>query len=306
MPKLSSLQILERIEERLRDLEAGKELEAREINVLLTTQQRQQLKADWQAQQKLRTLKRPTPFTAYEAKHKNAVAWIYKCYKLASKTRAERLKLLTAQTKCVEALTQAHATAYKLVKAKPIYAVWFDRELDSTLCVDELSDTELATNNWLLLLTYVQLPIVVTSRNADKLMTVEERFAWKTIREVRIDCYKQALKLASDNILEDLDKEQFRQQVRADKIFLDTYFGAKQGQDAFSQGNIALMRNGIRKINARGHYVDIKTRNKESWQLEAELKKRFEMEMSEEEREQLELVREYEMEIDKRLKKRKT
>ena len=28
-------------------------------------------------------------------------------------------------------------------------------------------------------------------------MTVEERFAWKTIREVRIDCYKQALKLAT-------------------------------------------------------------------------------------------------------------
>ena len=81
MPKLSSLQILERIEERLRDLEAGKELEAREINVLLTTQQRQQLKADWQAQQKLRKLKRPTAFTAYEAKHKNTVAWIYKCHK---------------------------------------------------------------------------------------------------------------------------------------------------------------------------------------------------------------------------------
>jgi len=104
MPKLSSLQLLDRIEERLRDLEAGKELEAREINVLLTTQQRQQLKADWQAQQKLRKLKRPTAFTAYEAKHKNAVAWIYKCHKLASKTRAERVKLLTAQTKCVEAL----------------------------------------------------------------------------------------------------------------------------------------------------------------------------------------------------------
>ena len=306
MPKLSSLQILERIEERLRDLEAGKELEAREINVLLTTQQRQQLKADWQAQQKLRKLKRPTAFTAYEAKHKNAVAWIYKCHKLASKTRAERVKLLTAQTKCVEALIQAHTTANKLVKSKPNNAVWFDRDLDSTLCVDELSETELATNNWLLLLAYVQLPIVVTSRNADKLMTVEERFAWKTIREVRIDCYKQALKLASDNILEDLEKEQYKQQVRADRIFLDAYFGAKQGHDAFSQGNIALMRNGIRKINVRGHYVDIKTRDKESWQLEAELKKRFEMEMSEEEREQLELVREYEMEMDKRLKKRKT
>jgi len=306
LPKLTSLQVLERIEERLRDLEAGKELEAREINVLLTTQQRQQLKAEWQVQQKLRKLKRPTVFTAYEAKHKNTVAWIYKCHKLASNTRAERVKLLTAQTKCVEALTQAHATANKLVKSKPDNAIWFDRDLDSTLYVDELSETELATNNWLLLLTYVQLPIVVTSRNTDKLLTVEERFGWKTIREVRIDSYREALSTAKDNILEILEKEQYKQQVRADKIFLDAYFGAKQGQDAFSQGNIALMRNGIRKINARGHYVDINTRDKDSWQLEAELKKRFEMEMSEEEREQLELVREYEMEMDKRLKKRKT
>jgi hypothetical protein len=306
MPKLSSLQILERIEERLRDLEAGKELEAREINVLLTTEQQQQLKAKWQAQQNLRKIKRPTAFTAYEAKHKNVVAWVYKCHKLASKTQAERVKLFTAQTKCVEALTQAHATANKLVKSKPNNAVWFDRDLDSTLFVDKLSETKLATNNWLLLLTYVQLPIVVTSRNADKLMTVEERFAWKTIREVRIDSYKQALSTAKDNILEELEKEQYKQQVRADRIFLDAYFGAKDGQDKFSQGNIALMRNGIRKINARGHYVDINTRDKDSWQLEAELKKRFEMEMSEEEREQLELVREYEMEMDKRLKKRKT
>ena len=306
MPKLTSLQLLERIEERLRDLEAGKELEAREINVLLTTQQRQQLKAEWQAQQKLRKLKRPTAFTAYEAKHKNTVAWIYKCHKLASKTRAERVKLLTAQTKCVEALTQAHATANKLVKSKPNNVIWFDRDLDITLCVDELSETELATNNWLLLLTYVQLPIVVTSRNTDKLLTVEERFGWKTIREVRIDSYKQALSTAKDNILEELEKEQYKQQVRADRIFLDAYFGAKDGQDKFSQGNIALMRSGIRKLNARGHYVDINTRDKDSWQLEAELKKRFEMEMSEEEREQLELVREYEMEMDKRLKKRKT
>ena len=132
MPKLTSIQILERIEERLRDLEAGKEIEAREINVLLTTQQRQQLKAEWQAQQKLRKLKRPTAFTAYEAKHKNAVTWLYKCHKLASKTRAERVVLLTAQTKCLLAITEAHTTATKLVKAKPNSAVWFDRDRKST------------------------------------------------------------------------------------------------------------------------------------------------------------------------------
>ena len=305
MPKLSSLQKYEKYEERLRDLEACKEIEAREINVLLTTQQQQQLKDEWKAQQELRKLKRPTAFTAYEAKHKNVVAWIYKCHKLASTTKAELVLLFTAQTKCFEALTQAHATANKLVKSKPNNAVWFDRELEITLCVDELSETELATNNWLLLLTYVQLPIVVTSRNADKLLTVEERFGWKTIREVRIDYYRKIVRIARENILEEFEKEQFRLQVRADKIFLDAYFAAKQGQDAHSQGNIALMRNGFRKIDARGRYIDVKTRNKESWQLEAELKERFEMEMSEEEREQLELVREHQAAMEKKWKERK-
>jgi hypothetical protein len=303
VPKLSSLQILERIEERLRDLEAGKELEAREINVLLTTQQRQQLKADWQAQQKLRTLKRPTAFTAYEAKHKNAVAWIYKCHKLSSKTRAERQKLLTAQTRCVEALTQAHATANKLVKSKPNNAVWFDRDLDSTLCVDELSETELATNNWLLLLTYVQLPIVVTSRNADKLLTVEERFGWKTIREVRIDCYKQALKLASDNILEELDKEQYRLDVRSADIFMNAYSKAKDGQNRWAQGNIALVRNGFRRLDGLGYQRET-ARDREIREMESTILTKAESEMTEDEREQLKLVREYESSIEKRRKER--
>ena len=305
MPKLTSIQILERIEERLRDLEAGKEIEAREINVLLTIPQRQQFKAEWQAQQKLRKLKRPTAFATYEAKHKNVVTWIYKCHKLTSKTRAERALLLTAQTKCLLAITEAHTTANKLVKAKPNSAVWFDRDLDSTLHTDTLSDAELVTNNWLLIFAYVQLPIVVTSRNTDKLLTVEERFGWKTIREVRIECYKQALSTAKNNILEELEKEQFKKQVRADRIFLDAYFGATDRQDPFSQGNIALMRNGIRKLNARGHYADTNTRDKESWQLEAELKERFEMEMSEEEKEQLAIVREHEAALAKQRKQRK-
>lgn len=303
MPKLSSLQLLERIEERLRDLEAGKELEARKINVLLTTQQRQQLKAEWQAQQKLRKLKRPTAFTAYEAKHKNVVAWIYKCYRLASKTRAERAKLLTAQTKCVEALTQAHATANKLVISKPKNAVWFDRDLDSTLCVDKLSETELTTNNWLLLLIYVQLPIVVTSRNVDKLMTVEERFGWKSIREVRIDCYKQALKTASDNILEDLEIEKFRLDVRSADIFMNAYSKAKDGQSRWAQGNIALVRNGFRRLDGLGYQRET-ARDREIREMETTILTKVESEMTEDEREQLKLVRAYEASIEKRRNER--
>ena len=51
MPKLLSLQIFDKIKERLCDLEAGKKIEAREINVLLTAQQKQQLKPNNTANQ---------------------------------------------------------------------------------------------------------------------------------------------------------------------------------------------------------------------------------------------------------------
>jgi hypothetical protein len=47
VPKLSSLQLLERIEELLRDLEAGKELEASEVNVLLTPRKLHKAKWDY-------------------------------------------------------------------------------------------------------------------------------------------------------------------------------------------------------------------------------------------------------------------
>ena len=303
MPKLSSLQLLERIEERLRDLVAGKGLEAREINALLTTQQRQQLKAEWQAQQKLRKLKRPTAFTAYEAKHKNTVAWIYKCHKLASKTKAERALLLTAQTKCLLAITEVHATANKLVKAKPNSAVWFDRDLDATLYTDKLSDTELTTNNWLLIFAYVQLPIVVTSRNTNKLLTVEERFGWKTIREVRIDSYKQALSTAKDNILEELDREQYRLDVRSADIFMNAYSKAKDGQNRWAQGNIALVRNGFRRLDGLGYQRETE-RDREIREMETAILAKAESAMTEDGREQLKLVREYEASIDKRRKER--
>jgi hypothetical protein len=47
MPKLTSLQIFDKIEERLRDLEAGKELEASEVNVLLTPRKLHKAKWDY-------------------------------------------------------------------------------------------------------------------------------------------------------------------------------------------------------------------------------------------------------------------
>jgi len=58
MPKLNGIQILERLMERLAQLEAGVEIAAKEIRSLLTPEQQQELESAWEEQQRLRIGKR--------------------------------------------------------------------------------------------------------------------------------------------------------------------------------------------------------------------------------------------------------
>jgi hypothetical protein len=58
MPKLNGIQILERLMERLAQLEAGEEIAAKEIRSLLTPEQQQELEDAWKEQQELRKGKR--------------------------------------------------------------------------------------------------------------------------------------------------------------------------------------------------------------------------------------------------------
>lgn len=59
MPKLDSIQLLEHLDKRLAELEAGKEIPAKDIRALLTPAQLQQLNAAWAHQEQLRKLHRP-------------------------------------------------------------------------------------------------------------------------------------------------------------------------------------------------------------------------------------------------------
>ena len=70
MPKLNGLQIYERLEERLKQLEAGEEIAAKEIRSLLTPEQQQELEDAWKEQQELRKVKR-----ARTAKEEKEFGW---------------------------------------------------------------------------------------------------------------------------------------------------------------------------------------------------------------------------------------
>jgi len=117
----------------------------------------------------------------------------------------------------------------------------------------------------------------------------KKKIGWKDKREVRIEIYKQALAELEEDIFDIHLKQLEREQSKATKSYLKGYFGATDGQDKDSAGKIAVKRAGF--TPNYGHRTN---RDNEVREMEEALIKRFEAEMTEEEREQRELLKETE------------
>ena len=133
--------------------------------------------------------------------------------------------------------------------------------------------------------------------------SIEEtnKIGWKTIREVRLEIYKQALQEAQDGVGDGIEKLLHQSEVKASRVFLDAYFNAKEGTNKWSAGNIALRRNGFNRIDGQSYSYSNK-RDREVNEMEDSLRERMEDDLSAEEKEQLELSREYDKAVAKRRK----
>ena len=118
----------------------------------------------------------------------------------------------------------------------------------------------------------------------------KKKIGWKDKREVRIDIYKQALADLEEDIFDIHLKQLAKEQAKATKAYLKGYFGATDGQDKDSAGKIAVQRSGFKVSSG----TSMSKRDLEVRRIEEELLKQFEAEMTDEEREQLELLRETE------------
>ena len=118
----------------------------------------------------------------------------------------------------------------------------------------------------------------------------KKKIGWKDKREVRIEIYKQALAELEEDVFDIHLKQLAKEQAKATKAYLKGYFGATQGQDKDSAGKIAVQRAGFKVSTTRG----MSKRDLEVRRIEDELLKRFEAEMTDEEREQRELLKETE------------
>ena len=130
----------------------------------------------------------------------------------------------------------------------------------------------------------------------------KDKIGWKEIREVRLEIYKQALQALNDNALDDFLIEIKKRKVRETRVFMDAWCQAldegKRGESAVSAGNIALQRAGF-KVSST---VSLSKRDREIRDMEDALRKQFEAQASDAEKEQLAILREHEKALEKKKK----
>jgi len=128
----------------------------------------------------------------------------------------------------------------------------------------------------------------------------KKKIGWKDKREVRIEIYKKALAELEEDIFDIHLKQLAKEQAKATKAYLKGYFGAGETQDRDSAGKIEVQRAGFRVAR----HTAFTKRDKEVRDMEDALRKQFEAEMTDEEREQQELLKEHEASVKKTKKNR--
>jgi hypothetical protein len=147
---------------------------------------------------------------------------------------------------------------------------------------------------------------LIRTTHKTKAKAEADGLVWKTKKELRIDVYKQAIAEAKHSDLDEILKEQKASEVRAGKIFMNAFGEAlDKDKDGMVAGNIALVRNGFKRIDNETRRLGLNQRDKEILEIENAIKDRIIRNMSAEELEQYELAQEHEKSI-KKAQSRKT
>lgn len=106
---MDTLEKIVRLEQRIEELVAGKEIDAKHINVLLSRERQREFDREWKRQQALRKIKKPTALSDYETLHKQATAVLARCLNSGTRTKAEHATLTKLQSKSLAAIEVANA-----------------------------------------------------------------------------------------------------------------------------------------------------------------------------------------------------
>ena len=125
-----------------------------------------------------------------------------------------------------------------------------------------------------------------------------QAIGWKTKLQVRIEVYKQAITEAKNGMADGIRELQKKRELNAAKIFMDAFSKAgAQGMNGTIAGNIALAQNGFRQSASI-----VTKRDKELLAMEETIRKHLESKLTDEEKEQLEILREHEKSVNHKKK----
>ena len=201
--------------------------------------------------------------------------------------------------------------------------LWFTLK---TVAVEEAESTKAAAISLIScrysscpLVPYAETPSLQTTAaqcleshaNGRRARTEQEQQAlgWKSKRQVRIEVLKAALTTAWDGIEEEFSRLKEQAEIRGAKIYFDTLNQAlKDGKDkrvAENLANNAMTRAGLRRMDGQAIGLQgLNKRDREIRVMEDAILQRAESEMDDDEREQLELLREHEKAVLENSKKR--
>jgi len=98
---------------------------------------------------------------------------------------------------------------------------------------------------------------------------------WKTIRDVRLEVYRQAFSEIQNELVDGMTALAEQSEIKAAKVFMDAWASAdKDNKDGWVQGNIALRRAGFNRIDQRNSTLDSK-RDAEMREMEDALRSKL-------------------------------
>lgn len=146
-------------------------------------------------------------------------------------------------------------------------------------------------------------------RRTRRARTEEEKAAlgYKTKRDIQVEALKKASDIVSERLLNDIENELKAKELRQARVFLKSFFDArdegKEWWSAWAWANNELTRAGLPRVDGQVRNT-VSKRDREVREIEDALMAKFREEMTDEEREQQDLLAEANGETKKRTNKR--
>ena len=127
----------------------------------------------------------------------------------------------------------------------------------------------------------------------------EKELGWKTKREIYIEAYEKAITEANEDFGDAIKERMEQAEVRAARIYLDTFFAARdEGKETY-QAHLAANNELKRAHLAKVENERMNARDKEVWAMEDAIRAEIRKNMTPQELEQLEILEEHEREVAK-------